>query len=267
MSTKVAKSNRVVCSECGREIAEYQQQKHYGTKSCKTRRELRSLLVDELNCIHCSKLCKNLNSLRQHEVRCKFNGKRIELTSLYAARANRTKGGNQYTKAKSLGLPKPVRTPETIERTLATRVANGTLYHSDKTKKKISESMKAAVRRNPDAYSSYNVCGRVKIQHYNGQKFHGMWEVLVAKHFDFMHVEWVRNANSFEYEYLDKQRLYFPDFYLPQHDMYVEIKGYEVEKDRYKWNVVTNLIVLKLNDINEIKKNNICTKLKNNLIY
>ena len=36
--------------------------------------------------------------------------------------------------------------------------------------------------------------------------------------------------------------------------MYIEVKGYERERDRCKWAAVDNLIVIKANDIKKIKE-------------
>lgn len=255
----------IKCYLCGCEKAKYQIHKHYGTKSCTSKlySTIRQVQPGEVNCIHCNKVCKNLNSLRGHEKRCALNINSIDTSDVCGKISGKCSNENQYTKAKKLNLPKPVRLSETSQKILESRRRNGTLYHSDETKKKISESMRAAVKRNPDSYSSSNVCGRVKIQYYNDQKFHGSWEVLIAKYLDYEGIEWVRNTASFEYEYKIKTHLYFPDFYLPAYNVYLEVKGYEVERDSYKWSVVQKLIVLKLADITEIKKYNICTKLKN----
>jgi predicted nuclease of restriction endonuclease-like RecB superfamily len=49
-------------------------------------------------------------------------------------------------------------------------------------------------------------------------------------------------------------RTYFPDFYIESLDLYVEIKGYETERDRAKWfQFPHKLVVLKLDEINQIK--------------
>lgn len=44
-------------------------------------------------------------------------------------------------------------------------------------------------------------------------------------------------------------------FYLPELDLYIEVKGYERERDLAKWKVVPNLRVFKLKEINAIKNN------------
>ena len=52
----------------------------------------------------------------------------------------------------------------------------------------------------------------------------------------------------------DDLYLYYPDFYLPDFDRYIEVKGYETDRDKTKYKAVNNLILLKANEINLIKK-------------
>ena len=49
--------------------------------------------------------------------------------------------------------------------------------------------------------------------------------------------------------------IYFPDFYLPDFDYYIEVKGYQRDRDLYKWKVVDKLIIIKANEIKEIRNN------------
>ena len=52
------------------------------------------------------------------------------------------------------------------------------------------------------------------------------------------------------------ERTYFPDFYIESLDLYVEIKGYETDRDKAKWKQFPKkLRVIKKKEINEIKKN------------
>ena len=54
----------------------------------------------------------------------------------------------------------------------------------------------------------------------------------------------------FQYEYEGKTRNYYPDFYLVEDDKYVEIKGYETEKDRAKWTQFKkSLLILKRKEL------------------
>ena len=59
---------------------------------------------------------------------------------------------------------------------------------------------------------------------------------------------------GFEYEWNGK-RTYFPDFYIESMDMYVEVKGYETERDRAKWlQFKGKLRIIKEEDIKQIRK-------------
>lgn len=217
-------------------------------------------IISGLNCEFCNKLCKNTNSLTQHSIRCKSNPNRIIVKSFFAdnqekviERRRELGYTNKYTKAKALGLPKPIISQETRE-LLSKRSSEH--RHSEATKEKISNSMRLAVEKYPDSYSANNVCGRVKVQTYKGNNFHGNWEVLVAKWFDNNGISWLRDIKPIEYIWKDKIHLYFPDFYLPEYDLYVEVKGYETERDRCKWKVLDNLLIIKKKEINLIKTGN-----------
>lgn len=135
------------------------------------------------------------------------------------------------------------------------RVESGELKWSKERKLSHSVVMKKAVLENSESYTSSNVCGRVKIEEYNGEKFHGKWEVEVAKWLDANDIKWERKIEPFNYFWNNSWHLYFPDFYLPVIDLYIEVKGYETERDRCKWSVVPNLIVIKNKEIKQIKEN------------
>jgi len=62
-----------------------------------------------------------------------------------------------------------------------------------------------------------------------------------------------RNWKSFEYILDGESHLYFPDFYLPDENTYVEIKGYEHDKDTCKFEQFPeNLKVYRKKDLLEI---------------
>ena len=88
---------------------------------------------------------------------------------------------------------------------------------------------------------------------YAGEVFlNGTWELAFARYLDANAIPWVRNKQSFDYEWEGKNHKYFPDFYLNQTDEFVEIKGYVVPKDAAKWEAVRKshtLIVYRLDDL------------------
>ncbi len=62
------------------------------------------------------------------------------------------------------------------------------------------------------------------------------WEVECAKRLDELGIRWIRNP-SLKLKYTTRGRRarnYIPDFYLPDHDVYIEVKGYWTDAARHK---------------------------------
>ena len=62
------------------------------------------------------------------------------------------------------------------------------------------------------------------------------WEVLCAEKLDELGIRWER-AEDIKLKYIDKRaqtRNYIPDFYLPDFDIYIEVKGYWTTPARWK---------------------------------
>ena len=200
-------------------------------------------------CKHCGKECKNKNSLVQHEIRCKLNPNKLNLEYLENVRLKikreKGKGKNQYTK----GTAKPL--------SKETRYKIGNAWRgkqlSDEMKKHISEGMQKAIKNNPTSYSSQNVNGRVKKYQYNNIELDGLWEVEVAKYLDSLNIKWNKPNKGFNYEWNNSNHVYFPDFYLIDYNLYIEVKGYIRERDYKKWNAIPNLIIIKQKEIKEIR--------------
>jgi len=125
---------------------------------------------------------------------------------------------------------------------------------TDEYKKEQSERMLQVVKDNPDSYSANNVCGRSKKVIYNEETYQSTWEVIVAKYFDMFQMPYERKVKPIEYFWNGKIRSYFPDFYIRQWDIYIEVKGYETERDHAKWSALDNLIVLKEKEIKMLEK-------------
>jgi len=79
------------------------------------------------------------------------------------------------------------------------------------------------------------------------------WELLYAKYLDEQNILWKRNTTRFYYSDGNKQRYYIPDFYLPNENIYIEIKGFKTTLDDFKWNSVKNLKVLYEFDLKQLK--------------
>ena len=210
-------------------------------------------------CKFCDKECKNENSKRNHERLCKLNPYKQEIKSIGFTKYNQSvkngdvKAINHFIKAKQLGLPKPTISDETRKKISLKSKETAKQYWNDETRLFRSEIMKQVVRNNPDSYSANNICGRTKKITYNGFTLNGSWELIVAQWLDRNNIKWTNKIEPFQYIWNDNTHLYFPDFYLIDYDWYIEVKGYERERDRCKWLAVKNLVVIKQKEIKEIK--------------
>ncbi len=62
------------------------------------------------------------------------------------------------------------------------------------------------------------------------------WEVACAERLDTLGIKWQRNP-SIKLQYRDRKlrlRNYIPDFYLPDFDVYLEVKGYWTAAAKWK---------------------------------
>jgi transposase len=61
----------------------------------------------------------------------------------------------------------------------------------------------------------------------------GSWELALAVFFDEKNIQWDKNKNGFPYKFENKDRKYYPDFYVL--GKYIEVKGYQTNQDIEKW--------------------------------
>lgn len=202
-------------------------------------------------CKYCGKECKNKNSLVQHEIRCKENPNKIDLSYIKPGNSKGHKGTNQFIKAKQEG--------RSIQVSEETRYKIGNAWRgkkqSNELRQKRCKVMQQVVKNYPESYSSTNVNGRVKHYEYNGIVLDGKWELEVAKYLDKNQIKWERPNNGFEYYWNNSIHIYYPDFYLPGYNYYIEVKGFQRDRDIYKWKSVNNLIVIKQKEIEKIRNN------------
>jgi len=169
-----------------------------------------------LICKHCSKECKSIKSLVNHERLCSSNPSR-QVSSFVEFNKNtppwnKGKTGVQVSPMK--GKP-------------------GTFLgktHTTESKQKISEKL-----------SINNKGGRAKWYMVAGQNVQGTWERDIATKFEQLNIRWIKlktNKDTLKYEMNGKIRSYTPDFYLPDYDMYVEVKGFWWGDDKEKMKIV-----------------------------
>lgn len=82
----------------------------------------------------------------------------------------------------------------------------------------------------------------------------GTWELKLVQFFDQKNIQWVRNKIGYKYLFEEKERTYFPDFFLSQLNVYVEVKGYQTLKDEAKWKQFPfKLSVVKRKEIEDLE--------------
>ena len=185
--------------------------------------------------------------LGNHSRYCKLNPNRLDKSGKNNPMYGKM-GGNQFTKATREGRVIQV-SDETKEKISK---ANKEYIWSEERKARHSKLMLDVVKRNPDSYSSSNVSGRVKTYEFDGMKFKGKWELKVAKCLKSSGIKYTNIIEPIEYIWNNSTHLYFPDFYLEDYDLYLEVKGYERDRDLCKWNVLNNLLILKAKEISEL---------------
>ena len=153
------------------------------------------------NCCFCSKVCKNANSLRNHERLCAKNPDRNV--------------NNLSNQGWSKGLTKDT----------DSRVA------------KQSKALAAFYAEHPEAITGGLVPGtakRCKYGTYRDFYCDSAWELaFVAYHLDHG-VEISRNTEAFSYLFDGKEHKYYPDFKVA--NIYYEVKGICAERDLLKFN-------------------------------
>jgi len=207
-----------------------------------------------LICMFCSKECKNSNSKRNHERLCKSNPNRQipppKTDSWFnAMHSKKGSGSNQWVKAKQSGVTYILR-----EETRKKLSDSGKKHVWSEERRRIhSEAMKKAVQQNPESYTSSNR-GRTKQLLVDGIKFQGKWELEFYQYCKDNNIRIERSNEWFEYEW-NGTRKYFPDFFLPDLELYVEVKGYETDRDRAKWRDFPKpLKIIRKQDIINIRK-------------
>ena len=194
-------------------------------------------------CTFCGKEWEIKKSHTQHQNRCKLNPNSI--------------ASNQFSKAKKLGVLVELDDSEEskAKRSKRSKLASEARWSREGAKEKASEIMKLVVENNPESYTSSNR-GRVKQVEYDGLKFHGSWEVEFYKFCKSQNIQCERPKQHFPYEWNGSTHSYFPDFFLPEFNVWVEIKGYKTERDEAKWNQfpLKHVVIMK-DEIKSIQRN------------
>lgn len=81
------------------------------------------------------------------------------------------------------------------------------------------------------------------------------WEFDLAHWLDDHHIVWVRPKYIKWFDHINqKHRLYYPDFYLPENDLYLDPKNpWGMKNDEYKMHQISQVVKIIYGDINYVK--------------
>lgn len=183
-------------------------------------------------CPYCKKEFETNLSLGCHKVRCSLNPNKKEWNSWRA------------TSCWNKGLTKD--TDERIKKqgeTFHSRVENGEIKiqghkHSIETKEILSKKRSEYLASAENA-GGFKDVGWYKIKNIKNEEYvvRGLWEYNVALKLNELNILWIRNQ-YLNYFVDEVKKIYNPDFYLPELDEYIEVKGYFSDKDKIKMDAV-----------------------------
>jgi hypothetical protein len=125
------------------------------------------------------------------------------------------------------------------EETMRLRGTNKIPVMNQELKDKISKGMRKAViegrQKTLRPYGTYGTTIRHTSWLGNEEVLHGGWELKVAKYMDEQKINWCKSKEHFTYIFEQREHEYFPDFYLQDYDLFIEVKGQVMPKDLEKW--------------------------------
>ena len=193
------------------------------------------------SCQFCNKECKNENSLRNHQRMCKENPDKHE---------------SPFKKFKAEN-PQPWNKGKKLHYGVGTKGKPSTFLgkkHTEESKKKLSDKINERYTNGWEC-----VAGRCKKYSYSSPiageiKVDGSWELIFCRYADASGLTWTRNTKRFGYIKPDgKSSTYLPDFFVEEWNCYVEVKGYETDLDKAKWDQFPEkLKILRRKEIGEL---------------
>ncbi len=209
------------CDFCERDISNHAYARHRPV--CKGKKDY--------TCPHCKQSAAELRIEEKkffyHRKWCKQNpdrAKYIQHENIKAMQKAKILSGktNSFTKARIEGRVY-VQSAESIAK--SARAALGR-KHSDETKKFLSEAMKQRIRENGPPPTKRTVYHTLP----NGEtvRFDSGWEIALAAKLDKLGVRWEREHSLEWTDVNGGKHTFFPDFFLPEYDVYLEPKSRHV---------------------------------------
>lgn len=129
---------------------------------------------------------------------------------------------------------------------------------TESARKILSVAMKLAVKEGRHRVTRPGGCRKIcpyTTKSGESVKFHSSWEVSLAQFLDSKNEVWERSDIRFPYLWNEGTHYYTPDFYIPRLDAYIEVKGYERERDRIKWKAFDKkLLIVKGRELKDLDR-------------
>lgn len=180
--------------------------------------------------LSCCKYCQTnfinltVSERANHSRWCKENPKRDEYVKINNGSQLRTKDAIEK---KIVGIKKAHADGKYLgstQKSIETKKQNNTLQHTEETKQLLREKALASPHRRL----------KRKMIEYNGVWLDSTWELVLAKRLDELQIKWIRPEPI---PWTDNNGLihnYFPDFYLPEHNLYLDPKNPQAIKVQKK---------------------------------
>lgn len=216
---------KITCDKCNYEFSAKggNYKKHYA--SCDGSYRLHAKLK---NCKYCdlefglwdtSQIANHSRWCIKNPKRSDYGNKNGSLSAVQAMNAARKRTGitNQYTKAKIEGKEIPVHPKKGM-------TGGKGKPHTEETKQHLREKALASTHRRL----------RKGTVEYNGIMLDSSWELELAKRLDELKIAWIRPDPISWVDDAGVYHNYFPDFYLTEHDLFLDPKNPQAIKVQQK---------------------------------
>ena len=199
-------------------------------------------------CEFCNKQCKNANSQRQHQVRCKNNKNAVSLDYLRARKGKLNPCyGKNWLRNKSPEEIKAIKLGANEKRKkgfLSGRLQKQNRKLSRETKEKLSKIQ--SDKMNEPGFGSFQHVKYFNVANLNGETFtlRGTWEKSFAEFCNDKLIQW-SSGHVLKYENGITRR-YHPDIYLNDFEVFIEIKGYFSPAAKKKMKCIKGQLDVKL---------------------
>lgn len=175
------------------------------------------------NCIDCSKQIVTLSAKRCNKCQGKFKRIILDKFCIDCGRKICKKSIGRCLKCSNASRRNPVLPHKCIECDNLVRVA------SAKRCRTCANRLIAKTCEHKPTHGKHTM--------YKDTCFDSTWEANFAKWLDLSGIKWIFEPKGFELIVNKKKTKYYPDFYIPEFDCYIEIKGYWREDAKAKFEV------------------------------